>query len=542
MKKYKKSSGQILLTWQPKQSELRKLVDSRDGATWIGFGGARGAAKSFALLMLMIYRRNKYPGTKGLIFRRKFKDLWDNHISVMFHHWPITRAWYNTQNKELTLPTEPPSIVKFGYAEHEGDIKDFQGQGYMDIFVDEASHLTQKELEFLKTCNRWPGLGERDCKMVLAMNPGGVGHSFIKRIFFDRQFVTNEDSTNYAFIQAYGWDNIEWVRAALDAELHIAPDSYNIGQAKPNLSYYDRSWVRYYEHFDDKTRFEWFVTRSDYGRTLSNLPESMRIGHLLGRWDVFAGQYFDIFDTSVHTLPWRDIDLPSWSSRWISIDWGFAHPAAVYWFAQLDGKTITYREFLTRGIGPKDLAAQIIGKSSNEAPDAIFLSPDAFAKRTDADTIAEQLNYIFAEHGWPDCSPADNDRVGGWALMYDMLKTGAWKISDQCTNLIDMLPNLTRDDKKMEDCVKFNASEGKFDGDDACDSARYGLKSRVASHNKPVDVKINEVINEWKTSGILTDPTSEMIRRRMLQEQYKSQAKPIKIRPRSRFFHMFGTR
>jgi hypothetical protein len=55
---------------------------------------------------------------------------------------------------ELTLPNR--STILFDYAEHPNDIKGFQGQSFMDIAVDEATHLTEDELVFLKTCNRWP--------------------------------------------------------------------------------------------------------------------------------------------------------------------------------------------------------------------------------------------------------------------------------------------------------------------------------------------------------------------------------------------------
>lgn len=62
------------------------------------------------------------------------------------------REWYHTGHRELTLPNG--SVIAFGYAEHHGDLISFQGKEYMDIAVDEATHLTENELLFLKTCNR----------------------------------------------------------------------------------------------------------------------------------------------------------------------------------------------------------------------------------------------------------------------------------------------------------------------------------------------------------------------------------------------------
>ena len=75
----------------------------------------------------------------------------------------------------------------------------------------------------------------------------------------------------------------------------------------------------------------------------------------------------------------------------------------------------------------------------------IFLSPDAFAERTADASIAEQLGDGLAAAGLPRPAPADNDRVGGWMLMYQMMETGQWQISSACERLLECLPTLTRD-------------------------------------------------------------------------------------------------
>src|ERR1700674_2485423 len=124
-------SGLINPVFQPKQTDLLiKILQSR--ATWLGFGGSRGSAKSGAIRRIILALANarnaeRFAGRKVLVFRRKFNpDLWENHIQMFFREWPVIRHWYNTQTKEITFPNN--FVVKFGYAEHEGDIEDFQGQ------------------------------------------------------------------------------------------------------------------------------------------------------------------------------------------------------------------------------------------------------------------------------------------------------------------------------------------------------------------------------------------------------------------------------
>src|SRR5215472_4355123 len=251
---------EIEIRLQPKQLELLRLVEESP-ATWVSYGGSRGGAKSHGLRAVMLLRRLKYPGTRGLIFRRTYEQLWENHIQPLFAQYPFMREWFHTGHRELTLPNG--SVIAFGYAEHPGDINSFQGKEYMDVASDEATHLTESELLFLRTCNRWPGVSPRQCKMLLTMNPGGVGHAFVKRVFIDKQFHENESPNDYAFLQARAWDNVEWAKEAL-AEASLTDKDYY-------------GWP-------EEERFRFFLTKTDYGRTLDRLPQSMRVGHLLGSW------------------------------------------------------------------------------------------------------------------------------------------------------------------------------------------------------------------------------------------------------------------
>ncbi len=197
-------------------------------------------------------------------------------------------------------------------------------------------------------------------------------------------------------------------------------------------------------------------------------------------------------------------------------------------------RVVTYREFVTRRTPPRELAREIVRRSllsgslggrsfssdindGRETPsslpkaplsaaargresfstiaaperiDAIYLSPDAFARRTDEASIAEQMGDIFVAAGLPRPTPADDDRIGGWMLMYQMLDAGEWLLTENCIELLRTIPNLVRDQSRVEDVEK-------MDGDDPADAARYGLKSRYATfHGDP---------NAWRSRIPLTD-------------------------------------
>jgi phage terminase large subunit len=460
----------VQLKLQPKQSELLDLCENSVYTT-IGYGGSRGGGKSGALRRIMLLRRLANPGTAGLIFRRVYDDLKRNHIDKFFEEFPSLLRYYRATDHEVVLPAvggNPPSRIVFGYAETEAEVRrKFHGVEYMDMFIDQAEQLSEVEMKVMKTACRWPGTGRYKCKFVLFFNPGGIGIVYLKRIFSDRNFREKERAGEYRFIQAYGWDNVEWARSSLIESGLDEEDFY--------------SW-------NAEERFRYFIDETQYGQELDALPQALRIGYLMGSFDTFAGQYFDIWNEELQTIREDELNIEPWHPKWVSIDWGFSHDSAVYWWAQDGGVTKTYRELVSSGIGPRALAQEIIDRSSMFASeeagqiDAIYISPDSKQKRTTEDTIIDQMAKVFTSAGMPRPRIADDHRVSGWVLMHEMLRYNQWKIGKNCPKLIETIPLFSRDDKNPEDCLKFV-------GDDPGDSARYGLKSRFARREPPKEVQ-----------------------------------------------------
>ena len=160
---------------------------------------------------------------------------------------------------------------------------------------------------------------------------------------------------------------------------------------------------------------------------------------------------------------------------------------------------------------PHDLASRTISHPhpTHEKIDAIYLSPDAFARRTDEASIADQMGDVFAAAGFPRPIPADNDRIGGWMLMYQMLDADEWLLTDNCIELIRTMPTLVRDMARIEDIEK-------MDGDDPADAARYGLKSRYATR---AAYSIDHLPYEARLAArvLSADPTVRAIQARKAQ-------------------------
>jgi phage terminase large subunit len=505
------------------------------------FGGAAGPGKTKALLWEAIYRARDVPGSDGLLLRRTYGELESSLIA--YFRRDVPRELYKKYNESKHVVTwRNGSTTRFGYCRNESDVYRYQGAEFLFIGLDELTHFTLKQWQFLTSRNRCPVPGSR-CSMAGATNPGNIGHAWVKALWIDHKPPDG-------FVQSglYNADDYKFIPARLADNPVYANDV-------------------------------------EYRRTLAALPEHLRKAFLDGDWNVFAGQYFDIFDYGRHTARPEEIRLEAWWPRWISIDWGFQHPSAVYWHCAVPGtdvardqwpvsreeaqshnsgaglkdlqgsrntghgsRIVTYREFVQNGLSPRMLAQGIAERSGRENISEVFLSPDAFAHRTAEASIAEQLGDVLTANGLPRPAAADDDRIGGWQFMYQLLESDTWIITENCTKLIECMPALVRDTVRVEDIRK-------MDGDDPADSARYGLVSggRIAGvgtafapsragqpppQNPPgsgahfvTGMPLAEQIARQVSA---TDPTSQAIHYQRLEAEARKQFRPKPL-PRRRW-------
>ncbi len=117
------------------------------------------------------------------------------------------------------------------------------------------------------------------------------------------------------------------------------------------------------------------------------------------------------------------------------------------------------------------------------------------------------------KHNFPVPTRAASEpgsRVSGWQLMYSMLQSLRWVIGRDCTRLVEVLPLLSHDEDNANDVLK-------IPGDDAADSARYGLYSRLRARQAPLAVRVAAKVTA-------KDPTARAIqaKRALIEEQRKT--------------------
>lgn len=212
----------------------------------VGFGGARGGGKSWSVQTKASLMAVVYAGIKQLIVRKTYQELINNHINPLREKLKGI-AKYNKTEKVFEFRNG--SIIKFGYCACDNDLDQYQGAEYDIIYIDEATNLQEDWLKKITACCR--GVNNFPKRIYYTMNPGGVSHSYIKRIFIDKVYEDGERAEDYEFIQSLVTDN----KALLTAN-------------------------------------------PDYIKQLEALPPKIREAWLYGRWDIFEGMVFGDFRTT----------------------------------------------------------------------------------------------------------------------------------------------------------------------------------------------------------------------------------------------------
>jgi phage terminase large subunit len=443
-----------LVQWFRPSAKQVQFLEAIAKHRFVLYGGAMGGGKSYILrwwLVCYLYdlHLQGIDGAQVGLFCEDYPALEDRQISKIEREFPaeVGRLRRGSSREFVLRPELGGGRIAFRNLD---DPSKYQSAEFAAIAVDELTKNGRDMFDFLRTRLRWPGVALP--RFAGATNPGGRGHGWVKGLWVDRKFPRELKplADEFAFVPARAEDN-------------------------PHLA------ESYYEE-------------------LKTLPPELAKAYAEGRWDIFAGQFFDVFDPARHVVRAEEIRLESWWPRWVSIDWGFAHNSAVYWHADSGDTVYTYRELVANRLTPRELAFRIAERCEGEKIEAIYLSHDAFARKTEEKTAALQMGDVLRERKLPEPTPADTDRKGGWMLMYQMLREGKWEIGDSCPALISTIPVLVRDDQDIEDVAK-------VDGDDPADAARYGLKGRFGRVKKPFEERLAERVTS-------TDPTLRALQAR----------------------------
>ena len=396
-------------------------------ARFTAYGGARGGGKSWALRRKLVAMCLRYDGITCLLIRRTLPELKSNHVIPFLREYNgiIT---YSESERAIIFPNK--SKIYLGYCAADRDVLRYQGQEYDVIAIDEATQLSEVRFSVLTACLR--GATHFPRRMYLTCNPGGIGHSWVKRLFVDRDFRNGENPEDYAFIPAMVYDN----PILLDSD-------------------------------------------PQYLNSLKSLPPRLRDAWLYGKWDVFDGQFFPEFDQSIHVCSQKD--LPRDLTRFISLDYGLDMLAALLIGIDRNGNIWVIREICESGLTLTEAARRVSLLADGENAEFAVCSPDLWNRRQDSGKSGFEL--MQAVRGMPPMRAADDRRIAGWRILREYLASKgehpSIKICDGCQNLITSLPALLCDQKRAED-----ASGSPHKITHSPEALRYAVMSRAHLPNE----------------------------------------------------------
>ena len=439
----------------PEPNEKQKLFLA-DTHRHVAYGGARGGGKSWAVRVKAILLCLSWEKIKVLIVRKTYRELTNNHIVPLQAMLPTEVARYNKTEKVFTFYNG--ATIWFGYCNSDSDLDQYQGAEYDVIFFDEATQLKEDWLRKINLAVRQPnGLPKRS---YYTCNPGGVSHSYIKRLFIDRVYQDKEIPENYSFIKALVTDN--------KALMAVQPE---------------------------------------YLAELEALPPKLREAWLYGSWDIFEGMFFEEFiDDPEHYQDRRythviePFDIPSGWKIYRSFDWGYHRPFSCGWWA-VDYNGVAYRILEMYGCtktpneGVRWIREKVFAKIQEIEREHPWLAgkdiqgvadPSIWDRQTGMSTadVAAKYHVYF--------TPGDNARIPGWLqvhyrLAFDENGFPMMYVFKNCKAFIRTMPLLVYDEHKPEDLD----TEGE---DHVADEVRYFCMSR------PIKPRQAPVKDPWNDS------------------------------------------
>lgn len=430
------------------------------------FGGAAGGGKSYGQLADALVYALKYPKSKQLILRKTFPELEHSMIFTSLSFYPKSVCKYSSTSRKWTFLNG--SVIEFGYCATKTDVLRYQGAEYDVVRFDELTHFTEDQYTYL--ISRIRGVNPYPKMVKSSTNPGGIGHSWVKRRFIDgieAGKVHKDDKTGARriFIPSFVQDNVFLMQAD-----------------------------------------------GDYIKRLEQLPENERKALLYGEWDIFDGQVFAEWKNShigKKTRRWSHViepfDIPKEWRRYRAFDFGYAKPFAVSWYAvDCDGRAYNYRELYgcngEADVGIKWTAQKIadtireIEEKEDKGCSIVGIADPAIWNNTGSvdGSIADMMERrgVYFEKG-------NHDRLAGkmqvhYRLAFDEEGLPMIYFFDTCKNMIRTLPQLGYDPTRPED-----VDTGQEDH--LYDALKYFLMTN------PIGVRKNEEQKETEYSPLSTE-------------------------------------
>lgn len=476
--------------WSPATPAQRTALDSE--ADILFFGGSAGSLKTETMLMDAV-QEYENPNLRGIVFRSSFTEMTDILDKTRRLYTPLGGVFVGSPKWRWTFPSG--ATIRFAYMRTDDDVWKYLGPRYSFIGFDESTLHTEKQVR-----NILGRLSSTDPKLRLRVrltsNPGNIGAAWHQALFLRGH-----------------------------CPVHNARES-----AQPGVLYRDRVWpsdgapIPFSVAFIPGKLSDHNLLDVNYSKRLHMMAGGAAAAMEQGCWCSLEGAYFPFLHRGL-IRPLAEAQVEWWHNHFLSIDYGYgksSSSAGLYvrgpaeeTGARLQISGIDSRQFdqdtgaqfangRIRKIGelvaphvPAYELAQMVVDAFIKPTEgeerrrivAAYLDPANFKEIGDGHTIADQINEVLAP--WDvTCDRASNDRLGGWQLLYRMLRTGEFEITDVCPKTFDAIRTRMHDETRPGDIRKVAGDPL----DDVADETRYALYTFIQQSDKPRSMLLQDAV------------------------------------------------
>jgi len=420
---------------QPRQIKYHKA----QGIDELLYGGAAGGGKSEATIWDALKYALQYQNSRQVIFRRTFPDLQRSIIMRTLQVYPKELGKYNQSKHEWGFVNG--SVIELAYWDNDSNYMNYQGAEYDVIRWEELTQFEERWYTYMLSRLRGSKPYPRAVKSTT--NPGGVGHSWVKRRFID---VGPPEQVHDVQERDDDGNALHWPEGTPQA-----------GQPIMRKRIFIPANV-----FDNQ---ELIKNDPGYVARLMSLPDAERKQLLEGDWDTFAGQYFGSFSRAIHVI--EPFAIPKDWKRYRAMDEGYKDPFVCLWFAvePKTGDAILYREFSKSKLLTSEQIKAVRNMSPVDEEYVYNVADTSFWNKSKTENVTPA--DIFQRMGIT-LRQAKKERVNGWKRMREWLhphdaidgatgkiyKHSKLKIFNTCLKTIEAIPSMVHDDTHPEDVAE----------------------------------------------------------------------------------------
>ena len=417
------------------------------------YGGSAGGGKSYAMLADPLHGLND-PNFSGLLVRHTTEELREL-IQKSQELYPRAIPGIKWSERKSQWISPRGGRLWMSYLDKDMDVTRYQGQAFNWIGFDELTQWPSPfAWDYMRSRLRSASSMELGLYMRATTNPGGSGHSWVKKMFIDPA----------PYNKPFWATNIE-----TGEEI-----KYPAGHSKAGQSLFKRRFIPA-SLFDNP----YLAESGDYEAMLLSLPEHQRKQLLEGNWDVNEGAAFPEWNRAIHIV--EPFKIASNWTKFRACDYGYGSYTGVVWIAVSPSEQlVVYRELYCSKVTATDLADMVL---EAEAEDGTIrygvLDSSLWHKRGyTGPSLAEQMNMKGCR--WRPSDRSRGSRVAGKNEMHRRLQVDEYTEEPRmvffstCTNTVAQLPSIPLDKRNPED-VDTNAEDHLYD------ALRYGIMTRPRS-------------------------------------------------------------